>query len=322
MSDIFLSYDALDTDKAYELSSIFMKHGWTVWAGSPNLPPGTNYDEVAEKELKGAKAIVVLWSVTTNVSPTMRAGLKRLSPDLSVIVLLDRGAAPLPAFPPIRLFDLSDWGGSAWRDELRSLLYRLYSLIPSASLPTAKPPASLEELSLSEIQESVRQGIRESEVTLPKDEARFKGIFISYRRNEAAAYAGRLYDRLAARFGKERVFIDTANVGVGKNFVKAIKAAAESCVAMAVLISREWLRAVGDTQDEEDDYVRLEVATALVREIPVIPITIQGASMPRRKDLPNDLAPLAHINAFELRDVRWERDVEDLIRDLEEHLNG
>ncbi|MET0648999.1 MAG: toll/interleukin-1 receptor domain-containing protein [Pyrinomonadaceae bacterium] len=140
------------------------------------------------------------------------------------------------------------------------------------------------------------------------------GVFISYRRNEAAAYAGRLYDRLAARFGRGRVFIDTENVGWGEDFVEVITAAASSCAAMIVLISREWTRGA---QVEVDDYVRLEVATALERKIRVIPILIQGATMPAPKDLPEDLSPLVRRNALALSDTRWERDVEDLIETLE-----
>jgi hypothetical protein len=143
----------------------------------------------------------------------------------------------------------------------------------------------------------------------------FGGIFISYRRNEASAYAGRLYDRLAARFGRERVFIDTENVGWGEDFVEAITAAAESCAVMIALISPRWSRGAGA---EQEDYVRLEVAKALGRKkIPVIPILIQGAAIPPANELPEDLAPLVRRNALALSDTRWERDVEDLLKALE-----
>ena len=145
------------------------------------------------------------------------------------------------------------------------------------------------------------------------------GVFISYRRNEAAAYAGRLYDRLAARFSRGRVFIDTENIGWGEDFVEVITSAARSCEVMIVLISREWTRGA---QTEVDDYVRLEVATALGRKIRVIPILIQGAAMPAPKDLPEDLSPLVRRNALALSDTRWERDVEDLIETLESLLKA
>ena len=105
------------------------------------------------------------------------------------------------------------------------------------------------------------------------------------------------------------------NVGWGEDFVEAITEAAESCAVMIALISPRWARGAGG--QEEDDYVRLEVAKALGRKIRVIPILIQGASMPAPSELPEDLAPLVRRNALALSDTRWERDVEDLIKSLE-----
>ena len=292
----------------------------------------------------------------------VREDLKEPSAALPVLVLFDKAETP-PEFLPLLPFDLSDWDGAESHAELQNLLCHLRKLIPPSPLSPA-PPASIEELSLSEIQESARRGITEqgenqvqqrlsdspaaiinaisgtdaqlytsvTHIYNPADEKvkdatgaepegdkRFRGVFISYRRSEAAAYAGRLYDRLAARFGREKVFIDTENVGWGEDFVEAITAAAESCAVMIALVSREWSRGAGGREDV-DDYVRLEVATALGRKIRVIPILIQGASMPAPKDLPEDLSPLARRNALALSDTRWERDVEDLVKSLEKLL--
>jgi len=156
----------------------------------------------------------------------------------------------------------------------------------------------------------------------PEGDKLFSGVFISYRRNEAAAYARGLYDRLAKHFGREKVFIDTKNVAWGEDFVEAITAAAESCAVMLVLVSPRWLRGAGG-QEEVDDYVRLEVATALGRKIRVVPILIQGATMPAPKELPEDISLLARRNALMLSDdARWERDVEDLIETLESLVKG
>ena len=142
------------------------------------------------------------------------------------------------------------------------------------------------------------------------------GVFISYRRSEAAAYARGLYESLVERFGRERVFLDLKNIGLGEDFVEAITAAAESCAVMIVLVSRGWSRGA-QGQEGVDDYVRLEVATALGRKIRVIPILIQGAAMPAPKDLPADLSPLARRNALALSDTRWDGDVGELIETLE-----
>ena len=131
-----------------------------------------------------------------------------------------------------------------------------------------------------------------------------------------------MYKEPTARFSREQVFLDMVNIPAGADFVEAITGAAESCAIMVVLISRQWARAAGGGQGEEEDYVRLEVVAALGRKVPLIPILIQGASMPRAKELPDDLARIVRRNACELRDGRWERDVEDLILDLEKLLKN
>lgn len=313
MSDIFLSYVLDDLDKAERLRDAFRQQGWTVWW----VPLAFYFDDptevlAADRELKDSKVIVALWSrrAARRVS-VVRETLKRAMPVVPVMVRLDKARPSLPSLPGE--FDLSDWEGAESHAGLQKLLRHLRALIDTWPFKSA-PPARLDELSLSKIQEIAQCGIQESMGSRPEGGTRF--IFISYRRSEAAAYAGRLYDRLAARFGKEKVFIDTENVGWGEDFVEAITSAAESCVVMIALVSPRWSRGAGE-QEGLDDYVRLEVAKALGRKIRVIPILIQGASMPASKELPEDLAPLVRRNALALSDTRWERDVEDLMKTLE-----
>jgi hypothetical protein len=322
MSDIFLSYATEDRKKAAQLAAIFKREGWTVW-WNRRIPVGQNYAEVIEAQLTDALFVVVLWSQASVTSQWVRTEVAEAN-DRGVLlpVLIEPVRIPL-AFLHIQVVDLTDWrAGADAHAGLKKLLSVLHFLIDTPSAKAARP-ASLKGRSPSKVKKKAKPAApREGAKSRPKGGRRFEGVFISYRRNEAAAYAGRLYDRLTARFGRERVFIDTENVGRGADFVEAITDAAESCAVMIALISRQWARATGGEQDEEEDYVRLEVAAALGRKIPLIPIMIQGASMPRAKELPDDLAPIARRNAFELRDARWERDVEDLILDLEKLLKN
>ena len=95
------------------------------------------------------------------------------------------------------------------------------------------------------------------------------GIFISYRRDDSAGYAGRLYDRLAAQFGADRVFMDVAGIELGTDFVTAIEQAVGSCKVLIVVIGDEWLSttdAAGRQRlDDPHDFVRLETGVALER---------------------------------------------------------
>lgn len=148
-----------------------------------------------------------------------------------------------------------------------------------------------------------------------------KGIFVSYRRDETAGYAGRLADRLNDHFGEHKVFRDIDSIDPGLDFVEAIQRAVDSSEVLIAVIGRNWLSAT-DTAGRErlqdpHDYVRMEIATALKRNIRVIPVLVQGASMPGTHELPDDLAPLTRRNAFELHDTSWSDDVRRLVTALE-----
>jgi formylglycine-generating enzyme required for sulfatase activity len=148
-------------------------------------------------------------------------------------------------------------------------------------------------------------------------------IFISYRRDDSAGYAGRLYDRLSERFGGDQIFMDIDTIEPGLDFVEVIEKAVGSCDALIALIGRQWLTitdAAGRRLDKPEDPVRLEIATALDRNIRVIPVLVRGATMPRSTDLPDALKKLARRNALEISDTRFHYDVDRLIETLEKVL--
>jgi YVTN family beta-propeller protein len=145
-------------------------------------------------------------------------------------------------------------------------------------------------------------------------------VFLSYRRGNTNAHAGRLYDRLTDRFGTGEVFMDIDAIEPGADFVEHIREAVSSCDAIVVLIGNDWLG--GDEPgnrrlDSPDDFVRLEVATGLERGVRVVPVLVQGVRMPGADDLPPALAALARRNALEVSDLRWNEDVARLVGTLE-----
>ncbi len=130
-------------------------------------------------------------------------------------------------------------------------------------------------------------------------------IFVSYRRDDSADAAGRLHDRLSAEFGKTSVFIDVDNIPFGVDFRKHLANAVGNCDVLLAIMGDEWLDARDrDGQrrlDDESDFVRIEIATALQRQIPVIPILVGINSVPKPDQLPEDLRELAFRNAAEIR---------------------
>ncbi len=151
------------------------------------------------------------------------------------------------------------------------------------------------------------------------------GIFISYRRDDSAGYAGRLYDRLVSHFGAERVFMDVEHIEPGTDFVVAIEKAVESCRVLIALIGDEWLD-ITDAQgrrrlDDPNDFIRLETSAALKRDIRVVPVLLDGAAMPNLDDLPEDLQSLVRRQAVELTHKQWDATSGELIRTLEKILD-
>ena len=134
------------------------------------------------------------------------------------------------------------------------------------------------------------------------------GVFLSYRRDDAAGHAGRLADTLAGRFGTQSVFIDVDSIEPGADFVAALTEALRRCQVMLVVVGTRWIDAeVGGRRrlDDPDDFVRMELELALQQGLRVVPVLVGGATMPSRESLPSALEAFARCNAFEMSDRAW-----------------
>jgi hypothetical protein len=147
------------------------------------------------------------------------------------------------------------------------------------------------------------------------------GIFISYRRSDSAGYTGRLMDDIKVQFPDNEVFRDVEAIEAGADFVEAIDGAVKSCSVLLAVIGPRWLSVTDNSNrrriDDPHDFVRLEIAAALRREVRVIPVLVDGAIMPPAEDLPEDIKALARRQAQELTDKRWDYDVGLLFTALE-----
>jgi hypothetical protein len=140
-------------------------------------------------------------------------------------------------------------------------------------------------------------------------------VFISYRRDDAAGYAGRLEEALEQRLGHGSVFRDVLDIAPGEDFVAAIRARLAGAHTVLVLIGPRWAgeAAGGRRIDDPNDFVRLEVATALDSGVRVVPVLLPGATAPAEHSLPAPLQALARRNAMTLGDAHWNADVERLV---------
>jgi hypothetical protein len=149
-------------------------------------------------------------------------------------------------------------------------------------------------------------------------------IFISYRRDDTEGEAGRLFDDLTREFGSNSVFMDVAGIRPGVDFVQAIEQNVADCGVLLAIIGPVWATitsASGQRRlDDPNDFVALEIASALKREVPVIPVLVHGAKMPSQDQLPESLKSFSHRNSVELSHARWPSDVQLLIEALNSYV--
>ncbi|MDH3444450.1 MAG: SUMF1/EgtB/PvdO family nonheme iron enzyme [Deltaproteobacteria bacterium] len=137
-------------------------------------------------------------------------------------------------------------------------------------------------------------------------------VFISYRREDAAGYAQAIYGELERHLGRDQIFMDVDTVEAGVDFVTRIEQAVSECDVVIALIGNRWM---GEREDgpprihDPQDFVHLEIAIALSRDIRVIPVLVDGASMPAKDGLPPSLQQLIRRNALELSNTRFRFDL-------------
>jgi tetratricopeptide (TPR) repeat protein len=149
-------------------------------------------------------------------------------------------------------------------------------------------------------------------------------IFINYRREDSIGSAGRLHDWLAQTFGQQNIFMDVDSIPVGVDFVADLNSQVAACDVVLVVIGPNWLDAKDESGrrrlDNPDDFVAIEIAAALARDIHVIPVLVDGARMPKASELPDPIKSLVRRNAFEMRNAQFRRDADALISKVREAL--
>jgi len=137
-----------------------------------------------------------------------------------------------------------------------------------------------------------------------------KKLFISYRRQDSGGVAGRLYDRLSEVRARMSVFMDVDAIKAGENFEDRMLAAVAESDLVLVVIGKNWFGSAGKNRIlQADDPVRCEVAMALAQRKKIIPLLINGATMPSKEALPEELQELRKLNAVFIRHESFEADL-------------
>ncbi|MGB9369162.1 MAG: caspase family protein [Xanthobacteraceae bacterium] len=176
---------------------------------------------------------------------------------------------------------------------------------PAEALPSSDGPA-----------EALPKAARERPPERLKSFSNVGKIFVSYRRTDSPGTAGRIYDRLQRQIPKSRIFMDVDAIEPGMDFVAYLHDQIASCEIFLCIIGPQWLGARGEDGqrrlDSPNDFVRIEINAALRRQVPLIPVLVDGATMPRARDLPPDIRDLIRFQALSIRNETFAQDMQRL----------
>jgi TIR domain len=195
-----------------------------------------------------------------------------------------------------------------------AFLFSLRVFGPRQCSPEAQATGEFSQLNIP-----IPKALRKPKAEAKPGEART--FFLSYRREDSADTTGRIYDNLVQRYGKASIFKDVDSIPFGVDFRSHMQTVLGSCDVVLVIIGDHWLNAADSEGahrlDDPADFVRVEVETALQRSIPVVPVLVHGASMPKMQELPEPMQPLAYRNGLAVRhDPDFHNDMDRLIKSM------
>lgn len=180
------------------------------------------------------------------------------------------------------------------------------------TIPTSQVDAFVEQVRL-------QHNLRPDTIINPQPYSE-RTIFVSYRRVDSEDVTGRIYDYLSDFFGRGSIFKDTENILPGFDFREILEKAVTDCDITLVVIGRNWDKDDNGVRlHDENDFVRFEIQTALQRNIPVIPVLVQGRkTLPKANLLPEAIRNLVYRNAVQIRpDPDFRSDLTNLIGSIE-----
>jgi hypothetical protein len=142
-------------------------------------------------------------------------------------------------------------------------------------------------------------------------------VFLSYRREDTQGWAGRIHDRLTSELGVDHVFMDVATIEPGQEFSEVITDSISECSTLIAVLGPRWSACVNSRGcrrlDDPNDFIRREIAVAFEHNVQVVPVLVDGTTMPTAEELPAELAKLPHLQALEVNASHFDADMSRLI---------
>ena len=257
------------------------------------------------------KTILLLFSLMQEAGPSLEQ-TSQPSSDWTIILVIALATLLLAIGIPLFVWLLKRNATSG----NRQADYNLYSSpIPENKPAPVLPPDRNTRPDAPPSQRPQAQALKLSSAT--------PAIFVSYRRDDSGDVTGRIYDRLTQHFGKEAVFKDVDSIPLGVDYRKHLGDSVGQCDVLLAVLGRQWLAGTPGQRriDDVRDFVRIEIEAALQRDIPVVPVLVQGATVPELQALPETLQSLVYRNGIPVRpDPDFHGDMDKLIRGIEGYL--
>jgi hypothetical protein len=189
--------------------------------------------------------------------------------------------------------------------------------------PVFTAPQKMESVPPEKNQSQESPPSKPTQTPTANDSQTMPAIFITYRREDSIDVTGRIYDRLCQHFGRQNVFKDVDSIPLGVDFRKHLGDSVGQCNVLLTIIGRQWLTGERGQRrlDDVRDFVRIEMEAALKRDIPVVPVLVQGSTMPSLEDLPEVLQSLVYRHGIPVRsDPDFHQDMDRLIKGIEGYL--
>jgi len=150
-------------------------------------------------------------------------------------------------------------------------------------------------------------------------------VFISYRRQDSIDATDRIYSQLVRRIDAEKIFMDVDTIPSGLDYRSYLVGAISQSAVMLVVIGDHWVST--STKgflfrrrriDDKNDWVRIEIETAIRQKIPVIPVLVGQAKLPEMRELPPSLRPILDYQSAEVRPGReYQSQIDQLIDSIQ-----
>jgi hypothetical protein len=276
----------------------------------------TKTDIIPDRALEPIRSADILIALLSerNQSVMYELGYRRAH-ERTVILMVDSQDDVRPIYEKFKAYQ--DWRQDDVLKEIDSMAGHSFPPLANFEVNTPESLKAVIDARDHQLVSNLQLALQEIE----DNSGEFLGVFITYRREDQAGFAGRLGDRLAEHFGKEKIFRDVDSMALGYDFRKVIEEQVAQCDVMLVVIGRNWLNAEAPNGvrrlDDPDDFVRFEIAAGLAREgVRVIPILVDGASVPKTTELPDSLRGLAVRHGLNMSNANFPGDLQMLLTQL------